>query len=138
MTAYFVILHLVIDGVHVTGFTVKVSARLGQSLLFGPCHDVGWGSRSSARTSCKLVNSHTATSNNVKEDFSLGMCYTLSQEDMEAGREVGLNRYLAPTGENHSFQGCLTQGLDLKPLSWKDAQARQDSTWCPALPKPFW
>lgn len=123
MTAYFVILHLLIDGVHVTGFTVKVSARLGQSPLFGPCHDVGWGSRSSARTSSKLVNSHTATSNNIR-DFSLGMCCTLPQEDVEAGKEVGLNRYLAPTGGNHSFQGYLTQGLDLKPLSWKDAQAR--------------
>lgn len=68
--------------------------------------------------------SHTASSNNVKDDFTPAMCNTLPQEDVEAGREMGLNGYLAPTGENHSFQGCLTQGLDLKSPSWEDAQAR--------------
>lgn len=107
-----------------------------QSPLFGPPLDAGWGSESSARTSCKpAVYGHTASSNNLKHDFTLGMRNTLPQEDMEAGREVGLKGYLAPTGENCSFQGCSTQGLDLKPPSWEDAQ---DSTWYPALPKLLW
>lgn len=53
-----------------------------------------------------------------------GYATPLLQGDVEAGREVGLNGYLAATGENHSFQGCSTQGLDLKPLSWEVAQVR--------------
>ena len=52
------------------------------------------------------------------------LCNTLPPENVKAGGEVGLNGYLAPTGENHSFQGCSTRGLDLKPPNWEDAQAR--------------
>lgn len=110
---------------HVTGFTAKVSARLGRSPVSGPPQDAARGSRSSSRTSCKVVvQSHSQQQQDVEDDFTPGMCDALLREDVEAGREVGLNGCSAPAGKNYIFQGCLTRGLELKPPSWEDAPAR--------------
>lgn len=106
-----------------TGFSAKVSARMGQSPSFRAPQHVGGGSRSPARISCKAEHGCTASSH-IRGHFTPEMCSTLTQEHMETPREVGLGGYLAPTGANHSFQGSVIQGSDLKPLRWEYAQAR--------------
>lgn len=123
MTAHFVILHLVIDGVRVTGFAVKVSARMGQSSWFGALQHMGWAPGALPGSAVKQQHSHTA-SGHLKGHFTPGMGSTLTQEHMETPRKAGLGGYLAPTGANHSFQGWVIQILNLKPLRWEDAQAR--------------
>lgn len=136
MTAHFVILHFVIDGVRVTGFKGKVSARMGQSPLFGEPQHRGWGSRSPARISCKAAaRSHSQQPR--QGAFDPGLCNTLTQEDMETPGEEGL-------GEVSGTHWCkpLFAGLGDTKIGFKAPEVgrctSQGSTWYPALPKPVW
>lgn len=122
MTAHFVILHLVIDGVRVTGFAAKVSARMGQSPWFGAPQHMGWAPGALPGSAVKQQHGHTASSH--LRTFYPWDGSTLTQEHMETPREAGLGGCLAPIGANHSFQGWVIQILGLKPLRWEDSQAR--------------
>lgn len=89
MTAHFVILCLVIDGVRVTGFQAKVSARMGQSPLFGAAQQWDGAPGALLGSAVKQQPGHTASSH-IRGHFTPGMSNTLPQEHMETPREEGL------------------------------------------------